>query len=159
MPASLPSSAASSASQFCSNLSDYGDRSTMNGAYLNSRLCVRCCCMVVAVILIIAAPIQAALPNKPVAWTPAEMLKVKRIGAVQVSPDGQHAVFTVRQPVTDGDKSEYLTHLHLGDVNGRSFRQLTQGDKSCDDPQWSPDGIWIAFLSERSGKKNLWLIR
>ena len=34
-----------------------------------------------------------------------------------------------------------------------------RGNKSCDRPQWSPDGEWIAFLSKRLGKKNIWLIR
>ena len=26
--------------------------------------------------------------------------------------------------------------------------ELTQGEKSCDDPRWSPDGQWIAFPYE-----------
>ena len=96
---------------------------------------------------------------KPAEWTPLRMLQVKRIGSVQVSPDGKQVAFTVREAVMDNDKSEYLTHVHLADSDGDHSRQLTRGDKSCDDPQWSPDGETLALISARAGKKNLWLIR
>src|SRR5207244_79683 len=74
-------------------------------------------------------------------------------------PDGKRVAFTVRQASTDGERSEYLTHIHLVNADGSESRQLTQGDKSCDSPQWSPDGKLIAFLSARAGKRDLWLIR
>jgi dipeptidyl aminopeptidase/acylaminoacyl peptidase len=92
-------------------------------------------------------------------WTLTLAMQVKQIGSVQVSPDGKQAAFTVRSAVMEVDKSEYLIHIYLAMANGKSSWQLTQGDKSCDDPQWSPDGEWIGFLTARLGKKNLWLIR
>ena len=115
---------------------------------------------IAAIFILTTAPyLRAAEAEKPAGWTPALLMKLKRIGGVRVSPDGKQVVFTVRQAVMDGAKSEYLTHLHLADTDGKQTAQLTQGDKSCDDPQWSPDGQWIAFVSSRSGKKNLWVIR
>lgn len=92
-------------------------------------------------------------------WTPERMLRIKKIGGVQVSPDGKLAAFTVREAVLEDGRSEYRTHLHLSDREAGGSRQLTFGEKSCDDPHWSPDGEWLAFVSERSGTKNLWLIR
>jgi dipeptidyl aminopeptidase/acylaminoacyl peptidase len=91
-------------------------------------------------------------------WTPELMLQVQRVGSVQVSPDGERVAFTARYAVVDDSTSEFRTHIHLADAGGTHARQLTRGDKSCDDPQWSPDGKWIAFISARSGKRNLWLI-
>jgi Tol biopolymer transport system component len=100
----------------------------------------------------------AGAEEPPAAWSPTLMMQVKRIGSVQVSPDGKRVVFAVREAVMEGDRSEYRTHLHLASVDGSGARQLTQGESSCDDGQWSPDGQWIAFVSGRAGKKNLWLI-
>lgn len=103
--------------------------------------------------------LPAAEPTQPGGWTPELAMQVKRIGSVQVSPDGKQTAFTVRTSVMEDDKSEYLTHIYLSTTEGTAAAQLTQGDKSCDDPQWSPDGAWIAFVTGRVGKKNLWLIR
>ncbi|MCS7047290.1 MAG: DPP IV N-terminal domain-containing protein, partial [Gemmataceae bacterium] len=99
-----------------------------------------------------------AQDQAPPAWTPELMMKIKAVGNVQVSPDGKQVAFTVKQAVVDGNRSEYLTHIYLAPTDGSHVVPLTTGDKSCDDPQWSPDGKWIAFLSSRSGRKNLWLV-
>ncbi|MFC1539508.1 S9 family peptidase, partial [Candidatus Latescibacterota bacterium] len=94
----------------------------------------------------------------PTGWTPEEMMKVKDVGNVQVSPDGSRVVFTVTEAVMTADRSEYLTHIHMANADGSNVRQLTYGDNSCTSPQWSPDGHWLAFTTNRSGRNNLYLI-
>ena len=115
--------------------------------------------LVLAVGLSAVAALRLLAAGPAEGWTPALMMKVKRIGSVQVSPNGDWVVFTVREAVMEGNRSEYRTQFHLADAKGESDVQLTQGGASCEDPQWSPDGRWIAFLSEQSGKKNLRVIR
>jgi len=68
--------------------------------------------------------------------------------ALKMSPDGNSVVFETAK--ADWDQQIFRTELWLYRINGNtgSLIQLTQ---SCHDstPQWSPDGQWIAFLSER----------
>src|ERR1700733_9778517 len=90
-------------------------------------------------VLLLAGPALA----QPKEWTPLQMMQVKRISGVQVSPDGKRVVFAVRQALLENGKSEYLTHIHVANADGSGTVQLTQGEKSCDDPHWSPDGKWI----------------
>ena len=74
--------------------------------------------------------------------------------AVKVSPDGNAVVIATEK--ADWEQQIFRKELWLYRIagNGGSLVQLTQsGHDSA--PQWSPDGQWIAFLSERktsSGK-------
>jgi dipeptidyl aminopeptidase/acylaminoacyl peptidase len=70
--------------------------------------------------------------------------------AVKLSPDGHSIVMVTDRP--DWDKSIYRTDLWLYRDDGRAGGTLSQLTQSGRDsvPQWSPDGRWIAFLSQRS---------
>jgi dipeptidyl aminopeptidase/acylaminoacyl peptidase len=122
-----------------------------------------------SVLMFVLAASLAALPLSaheakkeappPDRWTPEEQMKVKPVGAVTVSPDGRRVLFTVNEPVMTADKSEFLTHIWMANADGSGSFQFTFGEKSSTNPQWSPDGKWVAFTSSRSGKNNLWRIR
>ena len=106
-----------------------------------------------------ALPLARAASDGPAAWNPELMIKVNTIPAVRPSPDGKRVAFTVTEPVMTDDRSEYVTQIHLGNSDGSGSMQITFADKSSTDPQWSPDGSSIAFLSNRSGKNNIYLLR
>ncbi|MBI4912328.1 MAG: S9 family peptidase [Acidobacteria bacterium] len=90
-------------------------------------------------------------------WTPEKMMQVKRVGDPRPAPDGKRLLFTVTEPVMTSEKSEYLTQIHLSE--GVTSRPLTFGEKPSTQPRWSPDGSRIAFLSSRSGKNQIYLLR
>jgi dipeptidyl aminopeptidase/acylaminoacyl peptidase len=51
-----------------------------------------------------------------------------------------------------------LTHIWLARAGGSGRRQFTFGEKSATAPAFSPDGRWLCFASDRSGKKNVYRI-
>lgn len=66
--------------------------------------------------------------------------------SVVLSPDGNSVVIETER--ADWDQKIFRTDLWLYRDDAKSLIQLTQSGHDTD-PQWSPDGRWIAFLSER----------
>ena len=95
-----------------------------------------------------------ALPR--VAPTVDEILSLKRAGSPEISPDGRWVAYTVRE--TNWDDNAYDTQIWLADTATASTRQLTNAKKSSQSPAWSPDGSKVAFASDRTDKRQIYLI-
>lgn len=88
-------------------------------------------------------------------WTPAAMIQFKRMADIVISPDGRMIAYTVSTPMMEGEKSEFLTHVWVVSADGTRNEQFTRGEKSCTNPQFSPEGRFLAFLSDREeARKN-----
>ena len=87
-------------------------------------------------------------------WEPELHLKFKAVGTPRVSPDSKKMVYTVNEAVMTPDKSEFVTQIWMSNLDTKRNVQLTFGEKSSTNPKWSPDGNWIAFLSNRKDNRN-----
>lgn len=83
-----------------------------------------------------------------------ELLNLKRVGSPSISPDGHRVVYTIRE--ANWDDNEFETEIWIG--HAMETRPLTSGKKSSQQPAWSPDGQWIAFISDRDGKRQIYRI-
>ncbi|WP_207431903.1 S9 family peptidase [Sabulibacter ruber] len=91
-----------------------------------------------------------------------DLLRIKQIGAVALSPDGKQVAYTVTSIEPDpAQKNEYkyVTQIHLQPSNGSApARQLTYGSNNATQPTWSPDGKHLAFVRVVEGKPQIHLL-
>ncbi len=85
-----------------------------------------------------------------------QILSLKRVGSPEISPDGRSVAYTVRE--TNWDDNAYQTEIWLADATTGAARQLTNAKKSSQSPAWSPDGSKLAFVSDRTDKRQIYLI-
>ena len=85
-----------------------------------------------------------------------QILSLKRAGSPELSPDGRYVAYTMR--ATNWDENAYETQILLADAVTGATRQLTHGKKSSQSPAWSPDGSRLAFISDRTDKRQIYVI-
>src|SRR5579872_2013126 len=107
-------------------------------------------------------------------FTFEDMMKLKRVGEPEVSPDGKWVIFSVVDvdlaantktphiwivPLSAGQeqRKDGVPHVwpNLGDV-GSDEREII-ADQDADRPRWSPDGKRFAFLSTKEGGSQVWI--
>ena len=90
---------------------------------------------------------------------PEDIVEMRGLGGLTISPDGKWAVFVRTLPVLEAEKSEHRGHIWLVSTEGGEPFQLTNGPNGDGNPQWSPDSGRLAFASRRGdGKAQIWII-
>ena len=126
----------------------------------------RACAALAIALLSPAFAIHASARQERKVPTFEQVIDLKRPTGTAISPDGRFVAFTAGE--TNWDDNAYETEIFLVAVSGgeppahRSFSegviQLTRSKKSSTSPAWSPDSQWIAFVSDRTDKRQLYLI-
>lgn len=102
--------------------------------------------------LLATGPIQA---QEGAAFAAEDLARLARLSDPQVSPDGRHVAFVLRE--TDMEANEGRTDLWLLDTHSQEpARRLTRGRGNDTSPRWAPDGRSLYFLSTRSGSSQVW---
>jgi len=109
-------------------------------------------------LLVLGAAIAAATNAvaAPRGLTIEDLASMDRVGSPVLSPDASRVVYTVR--ATNMEKNRGITQLWMIDLKAAKPApvQLTQHDASSSQPQWSPSGDAIYFVSGRSGSAQVW---
>jgi dipeptidyl aminopeptidase/acylaminoacyl peptidase len=103
-----------------------------------------------------AALLATGAMAAPRGFTVEDLVNMERLGSPAVSPDGSRVVYTVR--TTDMAKNRGHTDLWMIDLRAAKPApvRLTNHSSSSTDPEWSPAGDAIYFLSGRSGSSQVW---
>jgi dipeptidyl aminopeptidase/acylaminoacyl peptidase len=86
-----------------------------------------------------------------------EMISLKSVGTVAISPSGQMVAFDVRS--VDWEHNTFKSDVWLAETAGHQCYAVTKGPDTNMSPVWSPDGQALTFLSTRLGKPQLFIFR
>lgn len=78
-------------------------------------------------------------------FTINDLMKIRRVGDPQVSPDGKTVAYTIGDINVSANRT--VTHIYTIAITGGTAKQITSGDRSNNSPRWSPDGKRLAFTT------------
>lgn len=109
--------------------------------------------LIVAAALLLANSAGRSQTLRPIALD--DYLAIKSVFGVAVSPDGVFASYVVREVHVDDDRrNSSLWRVRI--AGGEPERLTHTGTATA--PAWSPDGQYLAFVSDRSGKDQVWVL-
>ncbi|TAE20942.1 MAG: S9 family peptidase [Cytophagales bacterium] len=112
-----------------------------------------------ALCLLFSSGISLAQPLQKIVAT--DLTRIKQVGAVTLSPDGQRAAYTLTTIEANPDQPneyEYRSHIYLTNLKPGDSRALTRGPEGARQPAWSPDGQRLAFTRTIKGKSQIFVM-
>jgi dipeptidyl aminopeptidase/acylaminoacyl peptidase len=87
-------------------------------------------------------------------FTFEDMMKLKRVGEPEVSPDGKWVVFSVVDVSLEANTK--TPHIWIVPTAGGQEREII-ADQDADRPRWAPDGKRFAFISTKEHGSQVWV--
>ena len=83
---------------------------------------------------------------------PEDVYELTGVADPRIAPDGSRVAYVVS--TIDKESSEYRSAVWVAPLDGPGEpRAFTAGEKRDGVPRWSPDGRWLAFVSNRGDEK------
>src|SRR5215467_4473578 len=105
-------------------------------------------------VALLALAATAFAQKKP--FTVDALLSLQRISDPQISPDGRTVAFTVQS--IDVAANKRPKQIWVVPLMGGLPRRITTEGETNERPRWSPDSKSIAFVSDRAGSSQIWLM-
>ncbi len=104
--------------------------------------------LLILVASIVTTSASFAADNDRHPFRPADVLRVKDVGDITLSPDGDWLAYSVGADDLEKDKSN--SNLYMVSWDGATTIQLTYGeDSGASHPRFSPDNKYLAFITAR----------
>ncbi len=100
--------------------------------------------------------LAATLPAQKQPFTVDAMMQLARISDPQISPDGRTVSFTVQ--TIDLPNNKRPKQIYVVALDGGAPRRITYAGEDNERARWSPDSKQIAYISDRSGSAQVWLM-
>src|SRR5947209_2717837 len=79
-----------------------------------------------------------------------DLYAIQFLSRPRISPDGRCVAFVVT--TIDEGKHEYRSSIWVAPTEGGEAMRFTSGTANAHNLCWSPDGQWLAFVTDREGE-------